>query len=250
MKKVLTLTLALLCMACVWADNNVDVIIKTNAEKIEAFIQEVSNKEVRYKKANNPEGPTFVIELDEIATILYSNGDVQVLEHKAQSEQTNDNNVSESSVLIKKYDDFYYLGDRRMSEDEYLAFIQTNCQEAWDSYQKGRKLWKTGWGLLGAGAAVLSVGMACVIYGSIQLPQAKPEGSPWYKEAYGSLVSGAVLTPIGAGLCLGSIPCLVVGGLKKNRSHNVYNEVCASRQVVATIKLQSSSNGLGLALNF
>lgn len=78
MKKIFVLAVSLsLCLALVAAD--FDLIIKTNSEKIEALIQEVSDTEVRYKKATNPNGPTFVLSMTEIATIIYANGEVQAI---------------------------------------------------------------------------------------------------------------------------------------------------------------------------
>ena len=65
MKKIFVLAVSLsLSLALVAAD--FDLIIKTNSEKIEALIQEVSDTEVRYKKATNPNGPTFVLSITAI----------------------------------------------------------------------------------------------------------------------------------------------------------------------------------------
>ena len=78
MKKIFVLAVSLsLSLALLAAD--FDLIIKTNSEKIEALIQEVSDTEVRYKKATNPNGPTFVLSMTEIATIIYANGEVQAI---------------------------------------------------------------------------------------------------------------------------------------------------------------------------
>lgn len=78
MKKIFVLAVSLsLSLALAAAD--FDLIIKTNSEKIEALIQEVSDTEVRYKKATNPNGPTFVLSITEIATIIYANGEVQAI---------------------------------------------------------------------------------------------------------------------------------------------------------------------------
>ena len=63
MKKLLVLAFAVLCAISAIAADNVDILIKTNSEKIEAIIQEVSDTEVKYKKASNPNGPTFIIKM-------------------------------------------------------------------------------------------------------------------------------------------------------------------------------------------
>lgn len=51
-----------------------DVIVKTNSQQIDAKILEVSKSEIRYKEADNLDGPVFVLSTDEISTITYSNG--------------------------------------------------------------------------------------------------------------------------------------------------------------------------------
>ncbi|MGM9818753.1 MAG: hypothetical protein ACI30B_07225 [Paludibacteraceae bacterium] len=42
-----------------------DVVITKNAEKLEVKIVEVSSSEIKYKKLNNLEGPTFVLSSSE-----------------------------------------------------------------------------------------------------------------------------------------------------------------------------------------
>lgn len=53
-----------------------DIILTTDAQKIEAKIIEVSKSEIRYKEKDYPDGPTFVISTDEINSIIYANGKV------------------------------------------------------------------------------------------------------------------------------------------------------------------------------
>ena len=66
-----------------------DVIITREGGKIEGKIEEVSEKLIKYHKASNPDGPLFVIELKEIATVIYENGDVQAFEEKLVSNENN-----------------------------------------------------------------------------------------------------------------------------------------------------------------
>ena len=61
-----------------------DVIITHDAEKINAIVTEVSETEVKYKKVDNPNGPTFVIATSKIASIMYQNGEVQTFKGAAQ----------------------------------------------------------------------------------------------------------------------------------------------------------------------
>ena len=48
----------------------------------------------------------------------------------------------------------------------------------------------------------------------------------------------------------GSVPLIVIGSIKKNNSHEVYNESCSARQAPMTFNLQAGPNGLGIAMKF
>ena len=118
-----------------------DIIVTRDARRIEAKILEVSSSEVKYKEIGNLEGPTFVLTSAEINTIIYENGTVKIYEQPAQQPQAQQpatvNAAAQSTPVpnglqIDKRDDYYYLGDKRMSEDQYLSFVRQNCPEAWD----------------------------------------------------------------------------------------------------------------------
>ena len=63
-----------------------DIIVTTDAKKIEAKILEVSKAEIKYKELDNLDGPTFIIEASEISSVIYSNGKVVLYNQLAQPE--------------------------------------------------------------------------------------------------------------------------------------------------------------------
>lgn len=77
MKHIFTKSIAIVAMlfvaAFVWAQ---DVIVTTDGQRIDAKIMEVSKQQVKYKELDNLDGPTFVLEVEEIGTITYANGKV------------------------------------------------------------------------------------------------------------------------------------------------------------------------------
>ena len=168
---------------------------------------------------------------------------VAAINMQAHEEQT----LSANKVIsIERSEDkdFYYLqtGQQttRMEKEAYLRFIENNCHEAWASYQKGTKLWKAGWGLLGTGLGILTCG--CVLYG-IGIDKL------YYDNETAMLYDGAVFILMGEGMLIGSVPCLVVGSIKRNNTHEVYNK---TRHLTSplTFQLQTSQNGIGIAMNF
>ncbi len=63
-----------------------DIIITKDAQKIEAKILEVSGSEIKYKKQSNLEGPTFILGVEDLNSVIYANGEVQVFEDKADKQ--------------------------------------------------------------------------------------------------------------------------------------------------------------------
>ena len=61
-----------------------DIIVLNDATKIDAKILEVSDTEVRYKKANNLNGPTFVQKTNTINVVIYENGETQMFNQPVQ----------------------------------------------------------------------------------------------------------------------------------------------------------------------
>ena len=122
------------------------------------------------------------------------------------------------------------------------------CADIKINYKKADTLWKTGWGLFGAGLG-LSVG------GSILWLTNANFGALPPSEYYGSpralaCDAGFYIMIIGCGMELASIPCLAVGQVRRKEAANLYNTKCNSDQPILSFSLQTSSNGLGLAMQF
>ncbi len=72
MKRCFFVLVAALC--CITAAAQ-DLIVKTDASRIEAKVVEISTGEVRYKRFSNPDGPTYVLPVSDVAYIQYPNGE-------------------------------------------------------------------------------------------------------------------------------------------------------------------------------
>ncbi|MEG2371137.1 MAG: hypothetical protein RSB23_08260 [Alistipes sp.] len=73
MKRLIALFVFILC--CTWSAGAQDLIVKTNAAKIEAKVMEITPEVVRYKRFSNPDGPTYVLPVGDIRYIQYKNGE-------------------------------------------------------------------------------------------------------------------------------------------------------------------------------
>jgi len=265
MKKFYVLAIALLCSVLnMIAAVNHDLIIKTNSEKIEALIQEVSDTELRYKKANNPNGPMFVIKLEEVASIVYANGEVQAIEHKAapqaqpqqakpQQQGYNFNNNGYNGYNggynngynasygynngyngpLRRIDNKTWMyEDHRMNTKEMKFFLQQTCPQAYNYYHSWNACEITGWVFMGVGPVfILAIGLPILFEAS--------EGA------------GIGLMSFGIGLTAASVPLVACGHVFKNRVDQVYNVNCVKPMAFQPeLRLTSGANGLGLALGF
>lgn len=52
-----------------------DILVLKDGTQLDVILVEVSDKQVKYRKANNPTGPLFVKEIANITSIMYANGE-------------------------------------------------------------------------------------------------------------------------------------------------------------------------------
>jgi len=81
MKKLLFCAFALFITAYACAQ---DLIITSDAKKIEAKVLEISETEIKYKEADDLEGPTYVLGLQKILSIVFKSGKVKVFRNNQE----------------------------------------------------------------------------------------------------------------------------------------------------------------------
>ena len=85
MKKLTLFTFLLLILNQAYSQ---DMITTSSDKVIKAKVVEVTSESVKYKKFDNPDGPTYTVSLSEIKKIKYTNGDEDVFEPKTTSKTT------------------------------------------------------------------------------------------------------------------------------------------------------------------
>lgn len=65
-----------------------DLITKVTGEEISANVIEVGETEIQFKKFNNPDGPTYIMNRDDILMIRYENGTKDVINEIAEATQS------------------------------------------------------------------------------------------------------------------------------------------------------------------
>ena len=74
-KSYLTFMLALVCCTV----SAQDIILKKNADEIQAKVLKVAETEIEYKKWENLDGPIYTIPANEIFIIKYQNGSKDII---------------------------------------------------------------------------------------------------------------------------------------------------------------------------
>ena len=170
MRKFTTLVLMSLSLAV----SAQDIIVTRDNKRIDANITEVSGDNIRYKKANSPDGPVFVMPVKDINSIVYKNGDVQTFEETAATQNqpaavsatpasiTASTAASEPTVYKalefkgdvlpeieykkavvpgkKKMKKRYCGGNMVLNKREFKIFLQRNCPETYKELKKAQTL--------------------------------------------------------------------------------------------------------------
>ena len=135
---------------------------------------------------------------------------------------------------VKKYS----YGNTQMDEKEFRLFMQQNNRNAYINYMQGKQLITAGWAISGIGVGTVAIGF--LMFGI----------NTFLQDYNDSLyISGMCLMISGAGLTVSSVPLLCVGYTRQKKAINMFNEQ-NTQQSAITLNLQSSQNGIGLALNF
>lgn len=217
-----------------------DVIITMDAKKIEAKILEVSKTEIKYKEQDNLEGPTFVLGVEEISSVIYANGKV-VLYNQPEQPKTN---VAASPVskpkepvkavpqeipgrIYKDKGKYRYNGTYIDSKEVALILKRENTF-AYDQWKKGK-------GMLIGGAVCTGIGSGLVVGGLITLV------SQNYAACVGMECVALVPLGIGIGLSIGSNHACT-------KAIDIYNS--KYDQAAVQLKYGISANGIGLAISF
>ena len=87
-----------------------DIILKKDNSNIKVKIVEISDVEIKYKKLDNLDGPSFVIKKTEISQVVYSNGEVEAISVKKDVE-----NVAGSISLCNNT---IYVLDNKMTVEQ------------------------------------------------------------------------------------------------------------------------------------
>ena len=225
---------AFLCSLTVYAQ---DVIVKKDGNTIVCRVVEVGQTEVVYKRWTELQGNNYVMNLSDIASIHYENG---------QKKNFGTTTESNSPLVLNNI-------PQNIDDGALLAMASKTSTKS-----KTKRLKRIGW--IG-GAILLGAGIPCLVVGVIG-EEEYYYGFGYYEVNPGLTAAGAVLSAGGIALTTG---CLVRSHrLNKKVPYNVQNipvwqnefklknqstlstDICA----INDGRLRTSTLGLGISYNF
>jgi len=94
MKKLSNLIILITLMVCPVLKAQ-DMIVKSDGSIVKAKIIEITDESVKYKKADNPDGPLYTLSKESITSINYANGEVEKFETAKKDSKKNEDNEDE-----------------------------------------------------------------------------------------------------------------------------------------------------------
>ena len=176
-----------------------DVITLKKGKTIEGKVIEVTPTKVKYKKASNPEGPTYSLAKSEVMHVQYENGEKESF-------------VGNQHLKFKSvpFGYRYYVGGVRVEQEEFIRELQTN-PEAYKDFKQGNGLLLMG-GIIGFPSAILA---------TIELTKGLPgriNYSTDPNKQFNDTVFSVGLTGMVAGVALG-----IIGQSKRKKALDKYN---------------------------
>lgn len=140
--KALRIVFATLFLFC-WAGMATaqDVIVMKDQSTVMSKVLEITSTEIKYKKWNNQDGPTYSINRSEVVSINYENGEVDrfsettISQPNTYSQQTQ-NNHNGYMEAIASFPAAMKLNGRRLTDEELRSLID---EQSYQLYLKGKR---------------------------------------------------------------------------------------------------------------
>ena|SRR6218665_2053842 len=203
-----------------------DTLLMKSGQKIASQISEVSPSAVRYKKADNPDGPVYVVNTSDIYAIKYRNGAMDTIKTAEAAAPVVVKIPSATPVAAKMAVDpnppitpagfhKYRYGNRRIGENEMYEVLQNMNDPEINLHVKKARIGK---GMEYVGFLAIPAFIFCVAYtGAAHI--SKGSGEPGFPYTPG-IVAGVV----GMGALATCITFKITGSNHHNTAIKLYNE--------------------------
>lgn len=139
-----------------------DVIVKKDQSTVMSKVLEITSTEIKYKKWNNQDGPTYSIDRSEVLSINYENGEVERFSGNATSQPSTSHDVTQPQRkgVMECSGNRLLLNGRVLSHEEVLYLVG---EQDYQLYIKGKNLNTVGTVLSTIGGIVAGSGLGAML---------------------------------------------------------------------------------------
>lgn len=198
-----------------------DIITKKDGTDIQARISEVGVNDVKYKKFNNQDGPSYTIAKSDILMITYENGERDVF---AES----NNNLPEGVMTLDAWTGRLSINGMNIDRKSTHLYFSPETEA----------LFKSGDALSTVGEILIGTGCGAAL------------GYLISSYATSRTAGNGIMYTVCGGLVAAGVPMLVVGLNKINAAMADYNSKHGFASCQPELNFGLQNNGIGLALRF
>jgi hypothetical protein len=153
-------TLFLLCIAGTITAQ--DVIVKNDQSTVMSKVLEITSTEIKYKKWNNQDGPTYSISRSEVLSINYENGEVEKFSDNATSQSNTFQDITQPprKGIMECSGSRLLLNGRVLSDEEVRYLVG---EHDYQLYMKGKNLNSAGTVLGSIGGIIAGAGLGAML---------------------------------------------------------------------------------------
>ena len=206
----------------------------TDGQIIKGYVVTTTDDLFIYSQNKDFTEPFDTLQITDVYNVLYENGAFEII-------TPSDLVPDKGSILSKPLGEIQYNNEKLISykggtitESEWLALASK--AEVDDIYERGKVMRRVGTPLWGVGLGLIAIGGATMVAGM-------------QNDMKTIVVVGESLTLFGAPLVLVGVPLHCVGNHLQKKSYQRFNAM-SGKTPQASLNLQSSANGIGIALNF
>lgn len=143
MKTLIRMSVVLFLLCITGRSVAQDVIVKTDRSTVMSKVLEITSTEIKYKKWNNQDGPTYSISRSEVVSINYENGEVETFTNNVPNQMNNYQQPTTSTdggFMAADGKSAVKLNGRTLSDEEVRDLVDP---QSYQLYLKGKKesLW-------------------------------------------------------------------------------------------------------------
>jgi hypothetical protein len=242
LKRLFT-TIFLLCLAEMAIAQ--DVIVKKDQSTVMSKVLEITSTEIKYKKWNNQEGPTYSISRSEVLSINFENGEVEKFS-EVKNDQTNTYQQSSQSPIHGSMNTrgtwgYLAINGCKLTDEQVRNLVD---KESYQLYRKAKRQSTIG-------AVLFVIGGASLFVAGVTAAIDKNNGNkPHYGLIGAGIGIGVVSVPIGLvlGMVSGNKTSKIAHEYNKKNGYNYSFNISPS--MMRCENLQADNNyGLGLTMN-